>query len=128
MTCASQKIADARKRETTKPKRIQRKRTKGWRKPDGAVIVDRTSRFGNPFKIGDCWRSDRGDAFLEKTVNDAETAVRFFSDMLDYPTRPYPTLDELVTALHGKDLVCWCPLDQPCHADVLLKIMNEVKA
>jgi hypothetical protein len=26
--------------------------------------------------------------------------------------------------LRGKDLACWCPLDQPCHADVLLEIAN----
>jgi hypothetical protein len=29
--------------------------------------------------------------------------------------------------LRGRDLACWCPLDQPCHADVLLQIANEVK-
>ena len=27
--------------------------------------------------------------------------------------------------LRGKDLVCWCPLDQPCHADVLLELAAE---
>ena len=27
--------------------------------------------------------------------------------------------------LAGKNLACWCPLDQPCHADVLLKIANS---
>lgn len=26
--------------------------------------------------------------------------------------------------LWGLDLVCWCSLDQPCHADVLLEIAN----
>lgn len=29
--------------------------------------------------------------------------------------------------LRGKDLCCWCPLDRPCHADVLLEIANEVR-
>ena len=24
----------------------------------------------------------------------------------------------------GHDLACWCPLDEPCHADVLLEIAN----
>jgi hypothetical protein len=28
--------------------------------------------------------------------------------------------------LRGKDLACWCPLDQPCHADVLLELANPV--
>jgi hypothetical protein len=27
--------------------------------------------------------------------------------------------------LRGKDLACWCPLDQPCHADVLLELANQ---
>jgi hypothetical protein len=26
--------------------------------------------------------------------------------------------------LAGYDLACWCPLDQPCHADVLLELAN----
>lgn len=26
--------------------------------------------------------------------------------------------------LAGKNLACWCPLDAPCHADVLLEIAN----
>nr|WP_272896981.1 DUF4326 domain-containing protein [Mycolicibacterium tusciae] len=26
--------------------------------------------------------------------------------------------------LRGHDLVCWCPLDSPCHADVLLELAN----
>ena len=26
--------------------------------------------------------------------------------------------------LRGKNLACWCPLDQPCHADVLLEMAN----
>jgi len=34
------------------PRRLQRRRTRGWRKPAGSVIVDRTSRWGNPFAVG----------------------------------------------------------------------------
>jgi hypothetical protein len=26
--------------------------------------------------------------------------------------------------LRGYSLACWCPLDKPCHADVLLKLAN----
>jgi hypothetical protein len=26
--------------------------------------------------------------------------------------------------LRGKDLACWCALDEPCHGDVLLEIAN----
>lgn len=29
-----------------------------------------------------------------------------------------------VESLRGLDLACWCSLDQPCHADVLLELAN----
>jgi hypothetical protein len=32
--------------------------------------------------------------------------------------------DDIRSELRGRDLVCWCPPDQPCHADVLLEIAN----
>jgi hypothetical protein len=34
---------------------------------------------------------------------------------------------ELMAALpelRGHDLACWCKLDEPCHADVLLELAN----
>lgn len=40
----------------------------------------------------------------------------------------HPSRDELlaeVQNLKGKNLACWCPLDKPCHADVLLEIANQ---
>lgn len=35
------------------------------------------------------------------------------------------TADDVQRELAGCDLACWCPLDQPCHADVLLEIANS---
>lgn len=32
---------------------------------------------------------------------------------------------EDLAELRGKHLACWCPLSQPCHADVLLAISNQ---
>lgn len=32
-----------------KPCRVQLKRTKGWRKPEGAIVVSRPTKWGNPF-------------------------------------------------------------------------------
>jgi hypothetical protein len=29
-----------------------------------------------------------------------------------------------VSPLLGHDLACWCPLDQPCHADVLIELIE----
>ena len=33
------------------PRRIQRKRTKGWRMPEGAVYVGRPTKWGNPYPV-----------------------------------------------------------------------------
>lgn len=35
-----------------RPRRIQLRRTKGWRKPEGAIVVARPSKWGNPFRVG----------------------------------------------------------------------------
>ena len=34
------------------------------------------------------------------------------------------TIDEVRRELSGKNLACWCPLNEPCHADVLLEVAN----
>lgn len=34
------------------------------------------------------------------------------------------TVDDIKAELAGRDLVCWCPVYQACHADVLLEIAN----
>ncbi len=96
------------------PKRIQRKRTKGWRKPEGTIIVDRTSRWGNPYKTGDIRRG---------YVNPITTkeAVGLYRVWVERQIR-LGRLD--IETLRGKDLACWCALDAPCHADVLLKLAN----
>jgi hypothetical protein len=87
------------------PKRIQRRRVKSFKMPIGAVYVGRGSRWGNPYKIGTC------------LIPNAQAAVEAFAANLPL------SLD--CSELRGKDLACWCPLDQPCHADVLLEIANQ---
>jgi hypothetical protein len=100
------------------PKRIQRKRTKGWRKPPNTVNVTRPSRFGNPYYVGMFRGYDNADA------------VRDFKKWLagDIGARVWagapPTRAQIRDALCGRNLMCFCPLDKPCHADVLLDIAN----
>ena len=93
-----------------KPKRIQRKRTKGWRMPEGAVYVGRPTKWGNPFAMFDTGQ--------KMTRLEAVNCFRVY--VLQQLRGPGYPLREL----RGKDLACWCPLDQPCHADVLLEIAN----
>jgi len=88
------------------PKRVERCRTAGWRMPDAAVYVGRPTRWGNPFPI----------------TTSRQHAVDQYAAWL--PSQPGLMLSARQT-LKGRDLVCWCPLDQPCHADLLLQIANS---
>lgn len=121
------------------PARVQRKRTKGWRMPENTVYVGRGSRWGNPYKVGAAYpgivlahNGAKGlRIFLSGMlrVKDRADAVHRFSWLLrpvenrdELPS--YPTRAEIWAELAGKNLACWCPLDAPCHADVLLEIAN----
>jgi len=135
----------------TQPRRIQRRRTKGWRAPDGAVYVGRGSRWGNTYILnktqvrmpaidGSDWEqegrigktSGQRHAFVHPDgtitwhlVQDAtpEQVVELYRRWI--AERP-----ELVAAareeLAARDLMCWCPPGQPCHADLLLQVANGI--
>jgi Domain of unknown function (DUF4326) len=102
------------KRAATGPARIQLRRTKGWRKPPGAVVVSRPTRWGNPFPV---INGDRATAVTE--YRQWLTGHTPSSGRLRRPTR------DDIESLRGHDLACWCPLDQPCHADVLVEMANQ---
>jgi len=98
-----------------KPKRIQRKRVKGWRMPPNTVYVGRPSKWGNPFKLGSI-SNFGGLPLISMTAvlgHYSNYVIRKFSEKV------------IAEELKGKNLACWCPMDQPCHADILLKLANE---
>lgn len=113
----------------TSPQRIQQRRTKGWRKPEGAVAVGRGTRWGNPFRIGAAsaywmgpgWSSPRRPDPIP--AMDAAEVVAVYRGMVEANMARFD-IEEVRRDLAGRDLMCWCPLDQPCHADVLLEIAN----
>lgn len=103
----------------TKPVRIQRKRTKGWRMPANTVYVGRPSVWGNRYEIG-TWSNTLG-----RRVATAAEAVQLYRDVIwGAPEAPHMTA-YVREMLRGKNLACWCALGQPCHADVLLELANK---
>ena len=107
------------------PIRIQRKRTKGWRMPPNTVSVTRPGRWGNPFKVGEVYVRRRvcpGGGEESNIVVYADHAVRLFKR---FTARETLYQIEVYRKLRGKNLACFCSLDQPCHADVLLALANE---
>jgi len=103
-----------------KPIRVQLSRRKGWKMPANTVKVDRSTKWGNPFVVGEdgtraeCVRLFRlllaGYLCISRSSECCEAQDRF---------RKFAKAN--IWRLRGKNLACWCPLDKPCHADVLLE-------
>lgn len=97
------------------PKRIQRLRRKGWRKPPNSFCVTRPGTFGNPFVV--------------LPGEDRAVAVSLFRQWLKNPKGVYEeqrwVILDRIHELRGKDLACYCPIGEPCHADVLLELANK---
>lgn len=124
------------------PQRIQRSRARGWKKPVGAVYVGRGSIFGNPVvctphgcELKPCGCDECEPyrccvkvfrEFITSGIEARPSTTGSFAIACDalagypYRTRMVKRLGEL----RGKDLMCWCALDKPCHADVLLELAN----
>lgn len=92
------------------PVRVQRRRTKGWRMPPNTVYVGRPTPWANPYRVSVWGSAEKAVAVFREMV----TAVDGWSDFRADARRH----------LRGKNLACWCPPGQPCHADVLLEIAN----
>lgn len=72
--------------------------------PPGTIYVGRPTLCGNPFADG----------------TPAQNVANFTRHL-----KRSKTLQQHAAGLRGHDLACWCPLDQPCHADVLLDYANR---
>jgi hypothetical protein len=109
---------------------------KGWRKPDGCVIVDRTSRYGNMFAVRPCdsrccWRIEDPKGVAERSdrpnsFSSEQEARQYACELYALHTGPmgayeFDDVEQVVRDLKGKDLACPCPLPEPgqtdwCHA------------
>lgn len=118
------------------PIRIQRKRTKGFKLPENTICVTRGTKFGNPFQIGGWFKVGKnnygyGMAWSRQLqgpgvngyvyIKDNEDAVNMYKKYIE----EWPLKKELLDQLKGHNLACFCPLDKPCHADILLEIANR---
>jgi hypothetical protein len=89
------------------PQRFQRSRRKGAQLPAGVVVVTRPTKWGNPHPLA---------------LGREEAVRRYREDLV--AGRLAITLEDAKRELRGCDLACYCPLDEPCHADVLLAAAN----
>ena len=91
--------------------------------PEGAVYVGRPTEWANPWRVDDhaliWWPWDASEMHSREVVITPDLAVAL------YRIAFAPDAPEIRAVLRGRDLCCWCPLDQPCHADVLLEVANS---
>jgi len=73
------------------------------------VIVDRTSRWGNPYRVG-----------IEAADN-LDAVERFRRHLNSHPD----LVEDIRKELAGRDLLCACEPGEPCHADVLIEVANQ---
>ncbi len=102
--------------KTSAPHRIRLERSAGWKMPANTLKVDRTTRWGNPFTIAEC-----GSVAVAVAQHG-----RWMRGEIAAPggVEP-PSRDVLRSALAGRNLACWCALNGPCHADLLLSLANQ---
>ncbi len=111
------------------PKRIQRKRTRGWRKPKNTRHVGRGTIFGNPFKKSRYWVSPvsqfrmmmRGRWKDLRRLNISAVTMMLLQM---HRKRILRRIEEL----RGQDISCWCREDDPdCHGDWYLDYFKRDK-
>lgn len=85
--------------------RIQLSRKKGFKLPEGAVKIDRSTKWGNPYIIGvDGTREEVVEKFRNDTLLIAANIRRNFAGV--------------------KYVACWCKENEICHGDVYCEIVN----
>jgi Domain of unknown function (DUF4326) len=103
--------------EPPPPIRFQHRRVKGFRSPPPFKVVTRgrRSRYGNPFRLT---KDQQGDPAAHALV------VAQFREWITSPAQA-ELLAEARRELRGLNLGCTCPIGLPCHADVLLELVNQ---
>ena len=112
------------------PIRIQRSRQRKQVSPNGLPIkyVGRPTKWGNPYRVKgepDNWFVVEGEEPLA-TFNQKEDAIDCCLELFrEYIVREHKRGKLNIEDLRGYNLSCWCPLDEPCHVDVLFELLNQ---
>ncbi|VXB64891.1 DUF4326 domain-containing protein [Massilia sp. 9I] len=108
-----------------KPVRVKLSRKKGWKLPPNTVSVARPGRWGNPFSVAPdvAPGTPVGERYI--AMPNIPEAVAAFRRWVEEDPAGRRLAEAARLELRGRNLACWCPLDGPCHAEVLLDIANR---
>jgi Domain of unknown function (DUF4326) len=106
------------------PKRIQRRRVKGYRQPPKTRYCGRGTMYANGYKIGEPdWETGkpmtREDVLKRfRGLLQSLISLNGWEWFVDYYLRPLMEYDHLS---------CFCPLDKSCHVDIWIEYLEKVK-
>lgn len=112
-----------------KAQRVQLKRERGWRMPANTIKVDRTTRFGNPFNAGDFGQDQAIQLhrlWITGELSDEEIREKYAPIIAHHLISRRKVVQTSLSELRGKNLACWCSLDEPCHADTLMELAQTL--
>jgi hypothetical protein len=91
--------------------------------PPDTVYVGRPTKWGNPFRVGPFMtRASAFDSFKRLLGGYVNVSCGLKPGIQE---SYHAFVSQHIRELRGKNLACWCSLDQPCHADVLLALAND---
>jgi Domain of unknown function (DUF4326) len=90
--------------------------------PPNTVVVSRPTKWGNPFRM-EYHKHDPKTHICIATRAEQKRVVNEFAEFVARPGNE-SLRRRARRELRGKNLACWCALDAPCHADVLLRLAN----
>ncbi len=122
----------------TREQRPRGKKAKGWKLPEDGLIIDRSSKLGNPFKIGEPlpptfsfqgyrWTVSHFSDTPIGTMVDRKLSLQLFEKLLfrikqiDLPM--YIAIGKKVQQYDK--LYCTCPKGEKCHGDTYIKLFSR---
>jgi len=97
--------------------------------PVGSVYVGRPTMWHNPYLVCKTRSAEEAVRAFRMGVRGRWTSLQRLEHHSDVSMLTvisyFQNIRRRIGELRGKDLACWCPLDVPCHADVLLEVANS---
>jgi len=87
--------------------------------PPYTVYVGRPSKWGNPWNTlwQDLPSKNQSNSYRQEVLDS-------YREWLEEQVQADP---KFLEGLRHKNLACWCPLNLPCHADILLEYLRKME-
>lgn len=111
------------------PVRVQRRRTKGYRLPPNTRCVDRSTRYGNLYRVDVFGRALANELF-QRSIEGYWSPQGIPDDLIDQAYEIHcetwrRARDGYYNFPRGVDAACFCAEDEACHGDTLLARANR---